>query len=126
MPYELLLSSSAEVIGPWWVLGVSSVAKMLGTIVILSFGPSAHAIVENLLARSEVATRAFHSMERLAGRPMSLVVIFALFAIPFNSDTMILLLLAPLGVRMMCVGLVALAAFIVRGAIVLYVSGGFA
>ena len=97
-PFEFLLPSARHAAGTVATILVASLAKTAGSWLVLLMGDKANAGIKSLLERRVLLARLFHGLERFAQR-FGYVAVFALFAIPFMTDTAPLFVLAVLRMR---------------------------
>lgn len=118
-PFEVLLANAREHLGVFWTVTVAAVAKTVGAWIVLMLGDKANQGLETLLEKHAILRRMFEAMERFAQK-YGYFAVFALFAIPFMSDTAPLFVLAVLKMRKSIFLAVCFAAIVARSLLYIY------
>ncbi len=124
-PFEILLSNAVVKLGVFWTVLVASIAKVVGSWLVLLMGDKANEGLQQVLARHPTLSRAFGKLEAFAQR-FGYFAVFVLFAIPFMSDTAPLFVLAVLKMRKSVFLLVTFVAIVTRSLLFIYAHDLFA
>jgi membrane protein DedA with SNARE-associated domain len=124
-PFEILLSNARDHLGVFWTVTVAAVAKTAGAWIVLMLGDKANEGLQTLLEKRAFLRRIFEGMERFAQR-FGYFAVFALFAIPFMSDTAPLFVLAVLKMRKSIFLAVTFLAIVARSLLYIYAGDAFA
>lgn len=123
-PFEILLSNAREHLGVFWTVLVAAVAKTIGAWIVLMLGDKANEGLETLLEKRAFLRKIFQGMERFAQK-YGYFAVFALFAIPFMSDTAPLFVLAVLKMRKSIFLAVSFLAIVARSLLYIYAGDVF-
>lgn len=124
-PFEILLSNARAALGVFWTVAVAAVAKTAGSWIVLMMGDKANEGLGTLLEKRPLLKRIFKALERFAQK-FGYFAVFALFAIPFMSDTAPLFILAVLKMRKSIFLAVTFAAIVARSLLYIYAGDFFA
>ncbi len=123
-PFEILLGNAVEELDVFWTVLVASVAKVVGSWLVLLMGDKANEGLRQMLERHETLAHLFRRLEAFAQR-FGYFAVFVLFAIPFMSDTAPLFVLAVLNMRKGVFLAVTFVAIVVRSLLFIYAGGLF-
>lgn len=124
-PFEILLGNAVGRLGVFWTVLVASVAKVIGSWLVLLMGDKANEGLQEVLSRHERLAAMFYKLEQFADR-FGYFAVFILFAIPFMSDTAPLFILAVLKMRKSLFLAVTFMAIVVRSLLFIYAGSFFA
>jgi membrane protein DedA with SNARE-associated domain len=124
-PFEILLSNAVKHLDVWWVVLIAATAKTIGAWIVLLLGDKANEGLETVLEKHAVLRKAFTAMERFAQK-YGYFAVFAIFAIPFMSDTAPLFILAVLDMRKSLFLGVSFLAIVARSLLYIYAGEFFA
>lgn len=124
-PFEILLGNAVGKLGVLWTVLVASVAKVIGSWLVLMMGDKANEGLQQVLSRHERLAQMFYKLERFAQR-FGYFAVFILFAIPFMSDTAPLFVLAVLKMRKSLFLAVTFVAIVARSLLFIYAGSFFA
>ena len=124
-PFEILLGDAVENLGVLWAVLIASTAKVAGSWIVLMMGDKANEGLSELLQRRKTLRAIFLAMQRFAQK-YGYFAVFVLFAIPFNSDTAPLFVLAVLHMRKSLFLAVMFVAIVARSLLFIYAGGFFA
>ncbi|HUR25910.1 MAG TPA: VTT domain-containing protein [Candidatus Thermoplasmatota archaeon] len=123
-PFEILLGNAVGHLGVLWTVLVAAVAKTVGAWIVLMLGAKANEGLETMLEKHAVLRKVFEAMERFAQK-YGYFAVFALFAIPFMSDTAPLFVLAVLNMHKSIFLGVTFLAIVVRSLLYIYAGAFF-
>lgn len=124
LPFETIVGSVSKEIGIAATVLVAAVSKVVGAWIVLILGDRAYDRLEHLLHGRATARRIWERVLKAAQR-YGYAFIFVVFAIPFMSDTLPLILLAVMNLRKRVFLLVTFVAFVLRTYLVLVVGSLF-
>lgn len=98
LPFETLLGAARAELGIGWTTTVASASKVVGAWVVLLMGDKAHGSLQATLRKYPRIQPAWDRLVAVSQR-YGYVVVGVIFAIPFMSDTLPLVLLAVMSMR---------------------------